>query len=433
MATIAVHHASQDAGGVAPDSALRYIARQPILDLQGKVYGYELLFRSGYEKVFSADGEFATKTMIDNTVLFGLERLTGSLPTFVNCTAEALIREQVSLLPPRMTVLEILETVEPVPELIQTCRHLKSLGFRLALDDFVWKPSLEPLIVIADYIKIDFILSGAAERHRMLARLKGSPAVLLAEKIETQQEYQRANAEGFTLFQGYYFCRPTLLTGRKVPANQISHLELLRLLQQTPLDVRQASEAVKRDAAIAYRLLRLVNSPACAIRQEVCSISAALIALGEDVFRRIATLAIASELNAGQPAEILRMAFVRARFCELVAAASGLYTLEPYLMGMFSMLPAMLRAPMEEILSALPLCKQIRSALLGEPNQERTLLSWLEANEQGDWQRCDAVALEQGLDPEQLYRYLTDAIEWAELSLSGSISKPGGVPSTVQA
>jgi len=424
MATIAFPGSNQDCAGVDPDSALRYVARQPILDLQGKVYGYELLFRSGPETIFRGDSEFATRTMIDNTVLFGIEKLTGSLPAFVNCTAEALIRGQVGLLPPGITVLEILETVEPVPELIQACRHLKSLGFRLALDDFVWKPSLEPLIRIADYIKFDFILSGEIERRKMLARLKGIPAVLLAEKVETQLDYQRASAEGFTLFQGYYFCRPTLLTRRKVPANQMSHIEMLRLLQETPLDLRRASEAVKRDAALTYRLLRLVNSPACAMRQEVRSISAALMALGEDVFRRIATLAITSELNSGQPAEILRMAFVRARFCELAAASCGLNTLEQYLMGMFSMLPAMLRAPMEEILSALPLRTEIRCALLGEPNPERTLLAWLEANEQGDWQGCDAVAQEERLDPEYLQRSYTDALVWAELSLSGTITKP---------
>ncbi len=423
MATNEAPGARQDNAGSDPDSALRYVARQPILDLQGKIYGYELLFRHGAETAFSGDGEFATRTMIDNTVLFGLEKLTGSLPAFVNCTAEALIRGQVGLLPPSLTVLEILETVEPVPELIQACRRLKSLGFRLALDDFVWKPSLEPLIRIVDYIKFDFMLSGERERGEMLARLEGVPVILLAEKVETQRDYQRASAEGFTLFQGYYFCRPTLLTRRKVPANQISHIEMLRLLQQTPLDVPRASEAVKRDAALTYRLLRLVNSPACAMRQEVRSISAALMALGEDVFRRIATLAIASELNSGQPAEILRMAFVRARFCELAAAACGLNTLEQYLMGMFSMLPAMLRAPMEEILSALPLRQEIRSALLGEPNPERTLLAWLEANEQGDWQSCDAVAHEQRLDPEYLHRSYTDALVWAELSLSGSITK----------
>jgi EAL and modified HD-GYP domain-containing signal transduction protein len=425
MAAIAVPRPSLGSSVADPDGALRYVARQPILDLQGKVYAYELLFRSGNETVFSADGEFATRTMIDNTVLFGLEKLTGSLPAFVNCTAEALINEQVGLLPPRMTVLEILETVEPVPESIEACCHLKSLGFRLALDDFVWKPSLEPLIKIVDYIKFDFILSGEAERRAMLSRLKGSPAALLAEKVETQQDYQRAIAEGFTLFQGYYFCRPTLLTRRKVPANQVSHIELLRLLQETPLDLPRASEAVKRDAALTYRLLRLVNSPACAMRQEIRSISASLLALGEDVFRRIATLAIASEINAGQPAEILRMAFVRARFCEMAAAASGLNTLEQYLMGMFSMLPAMLRAPMEEIVSALPLRKEIRAALLGEPNPERTLLIWLEANEQGDWRSCDTVAQEHGLNPKDLHRTYTEALVWAELNLSGSISKPG--------
>ena len=258
----------------------------------------------------------------------------------------------------------------------------------------------------------------------MLARLKGVPVTLLAEKVETEEEFQRAGAEGFTLFQGYYFCRPTLLARRKVPSNQFSHLELLRLLQQTPLDINKASEVVKRDAALTYRLLRLVNSPACAMRQEVHSISAALMALGEDVFRHIATLAIASELNSGQPAEILRMAFVRARFCELAAAACGLDTLEQYLLGMFSMLPAMLRVPMEEIVSALPLDKKIRLALLGEANPERVLLSWVEANERGDWQCCDAVAVEQCIDPEALHRSYTDALVWAELSLSGSIPKP---------
>jgi c-di-GMP-related signal transduction protein len=425
MATIEVPGSRQDSTGSDPDSALRYVARQPILDALGKVYGYELLFRSGPETIFRGDSEFATRTMIDNTVLFGLEKLTGSLPAFVNCTAEALIGEPVGLLPPGTTVLEILETVEPVPEVIQACRHLKSLGFRLALDDFVWKPSLEPLIRIVDYIKFDFILSGEIERRRMLARLEGIPVVLLAEKVETQQDYQRATAEGFTLFQGYYFCRPTLLTGRKIPANQISHIQLLRLLQQTPLDVPRASEAVKRDVALTYRLLRLVNSPAYAMRQEVRSISGALLAVGEDVFRRIATLAIASELNSGQPSEILRMAFVRARFCELAAAACGLNSLEQYLTGMFSMLPAMLRAPMEEILSALPLRKEIRGALLGEPNQERTPLGWLEANEQGDWLSCDAVAQQQRLDPDYLHRSFTDALVWAELSMSGSITKPG--------
>ena len=220
----------------APDEPgeLRYVARQPILDLRGNVQAYELLFRGGPELVFRGDGEFATRTMIDNTVLFGLDKLTGSLPAFVNCTSEALIKDQVGLLPSGTTVLEILETVEPCPELIAACGRLKKLGFRLALDDFVWRPELQPLIEMADFIKIDFLISGPAERRRTIGRLKSLPVLLLAEKVETQEEYRRAQAEGFSLFQGYYFCRPTLLTERTVPANKIFHLELLRALQQDP-------------------------------------------------------------------------------------------------------------------------------------------------------------------------------------------------------
>jgi EAL and modified HD-GYP domain-containing signal transduction protein len=407
-------------------SAFRYVARQPILDLHCKVHGYELLFRSGPEPAFRGDGDFATRTMIDNSVMFGLEKLTGGLPAFVNCTAEALIKEQVGLLPPSMTILEILETVEPDEALISACRHLKSLGFRLALDDFVWKPSLEPLIQIADYIKIDFILSGKTERGEMLARLNGTPLALIAEKVETQEEYERARTEGFKLFQGYYFCRPILLTKSTVPANKLSHLELLRLLQETTLNLKKLSELVKRDASLTYRLLRLVNSPASAVRQEVRSIQAALIAVGDDIFRRIATLAITSELNGDQPAEILRMAFIRARFCEIGARLCGLNALEQYLLGMFSMLPAMLRCSMEEVTSALPLRETIWKALLGEPNHERSLLTWLEANEQGEWARCDGVAAAISVEGSGLHQCFTNAVLWAEEILPAAVSRPRG-------
>jgi EAL and modified HD-GYP domain-containing signal transduction protein len=404
-------------------SAMRYVARQPILDLRGKVHGYELLFRSGPEAVFRGNGELATQTMIDNTVIFGLERLTGGSPAFVNCTAEALSEEQVIALPPSMTVLEILETVEPSPRVINACRRLKTLGFRLALDDFVWKPELAPLLDLADYIKIDFLLSGTEERRDLLNWLGNLPVALVAEKVETEEEYKRARSEGFTLFQGYYFCRPTLLTNRKVPANRLFHIEMLRVLGETPLDLLKLTDLVKCDPSLTYRLLRLVNSPACAVRQEVRSIQTALIAVGDDVFRRIATLAIASELNAGQPAEILRMALVRARFCELASRLCALDSTEQYLLGMFSMLPAMLRTSMEEVLSSLPLRGEIRKALLGEQTSERCLLQWLESNENGDWLRCDGIALSCDLNPDCLQECLTEAIVWTEVTLPVSAAK----------
>jgi EAL and modified HD-GYP domain-containing signal transduction protein len=396
---------------------VRYVARQPILDLRSRVHGYELLFRSGPETAFSGDGNLATRTMLDNTVLFGLEKLTGGLPAFVNCTLESLTGQLVDVLPPSMTVLEILETVEPTPVLIDACRELKIAGYRLALDDFVWEPRFEPLVELADYIKVDFVLTDAAERERLMARLGSRAIAMVAEKIETQQEYQQARGEGFTLFQGYFFCRPVLLKSQKIPPNSLFYIEILQMLQKSPIELHKLSKLVKRDASLTYRLLRLVNSPICAMRQEVASIETALIAVGEDAFRRIATLAITSELNSSQPTEVLRMSFVRGRFCELAASLCGQHPTEQYLLGMLSLLPAMLRLSMDELVPALPLRDTIREALQGKAIPERTLLFWLECHELGEWEKCDCLVRSHGLDQAALVQCYEDALVWAEAAI----------------
>jgi c-di-GMP-related signal transduction protein len=395
----------------------RYVARQPILDLRGRVHGYELLFRNGREGIFHGDGEQATRTMIDNTVIFGLGKLTSGLPAFVNCTAEALAGDFIHMLPAGMTVLEVLETVDPTPELIGACRRLKAAGYRLALDDFVWKPGCRPLVEIADYIKVDFAVTSPRERQDLLAKLRDVTLALVAEKVETQQQYQQARDEGFSLIQGYYFCRPMLLENRMVPANRLSRLEILRLLQDEDVDLQELADEVKRDASLTYRLLRLINSPLCAMRQEVRSVQAALLAVGEEMFRRLATLAIASELNKGQPPELLRMAFVRARFCELAARIAGMEHSEQYLLGLLSLLPAMLRVPMNELAPKLPLRQEIREALLGAKLPERCLLCWLEGHEHGDWAMCDMIVERGELDVRHLMRCYENAVVWAETAL----------------
>jgi len=405
--------------GAEPDvpGSLRYVARQPILDLRGRVHGYELLFRAGPEAVFRGDGDFATRTMLDNSVLFGMDKLTSGLPAFVNCTAESLTERLVDILPPSMTVLEILETVDPTPQVIVACRKLKETGFRLALDDFIWSPKWAPLVELADYVKVDFMQLNAAAREQLQKRLKGAAVALIAEKVETQEEYKQACKEGFTYFQGYYFCRPVLLKGRRVPANRLFHIRIMELLQHQPMDLRQIGDLVKRDASLAYRLLRLVNSPICAIRQEVRSIEAALVAVGEDAFRRIATVAIASELNANRPPEILRMAFVRGRFCELAARLCALDPTEQYLLGMFSLLPAMLEISMVELAPNLPLREKIREALVGVLSRDSSLLTWADRYEHGDWMRCDAIAQSYSLNQETLVRCFEEAVVWAEAAL----------------
>jgi EAL and modified HD-GYP domain-containing signal transduction protein len=392
----------------------RYLARQPILDLHSKVHAYELLFRAGPEATFRGDGDFATRTMLDNSVIFGIEKLAAGLPAFVNCTMESLTERLVEVLPHEITVLEILETLEPTPELIAACRKLKAAGYRIALDDFLWNPKFEPLVELADYIKVDFTLTDAVGRQELLKRLIDTSAVLVAEKVETQEEYKQARAEGFTLFQGYYFCRPVLLKRRKIPANCSSHFQILELLQHDPLDLRQLSQLVKRNSSLTFRFLRLVNSPLCGMSQTVRSIQSALLVIGDDTVRRVATLAIASELNINQPPEILRMAFVRGRFCELAAGLCALGQAEQYLLGMFSLLPAMLCIPMADLALALPLREKIREALLGRVSIESSLLKWVESHELGDWVRCDAIVHSYGLNLESMFSCYAEATIWAD-------------------
>lgn len=416
LATPAIHDALSDR-----HAGLRFVARQPILNLRGQVHAYELLFRSGRENAFSGDPETASRTIVDDAVIFGLEELSGGLPAFVNCTAEVLTEDLAAVLPPGMTILEILESVEPTDGLIAACRRLKALGYRLALDDFIWEPRFEPLVELADFIKVDILLSDAATRRELFRRIRGSRITMLAEKVETQERYMQACDEGFTLFQGYYFCRPVMMEKPKIPANRQSHFRILQMLHADHMDLRKLCPLVKSDPALSYRLLRLVNSAGFEARSDVSSLQSALMIIGEDTFRRMATLAIASELNAGRPAEILRMALIRARFCELAASQCSLSPTEQYLLGLLSLCPAMLQIPMEKLMPLLPLRSEICDSLLGARNPERQLLTWIEFHERAGWESCDALVRAYRLDPQTLDRYYAQAVQWAESSLRSAV------------
>jgi EAL and modified HD-GYP domain-containing signal transduction protein len=355
--------------------------------------------------------------MLDNAVIFGLDELSAGLPAFVNCTMESLVDRMVRVLPARMTVLEILETLEPTPELIAACRELKAEVYRIALDDFVWQAKFDPLVELADYIKVDFIQTDATARQELFKRVQDTTIVLVAEKVETQEKHEQACAEDFTLFQGYYFFRPQLVENRKIPANKISHIQILRLLQYDPLDLRQLTEFVKRDTSLVFRFLRLVNSATYSLYNEVRSIHAALRVVGDDAIRRIASLAIVSELNAKNSPEILRMALLRGRFCELAAGACALEPAEQYLLGMFSLLPAMLRVPMATLAPMLTSQVQIQQALLGALTVESSLLRWVEFHEQGNWMKCDAIVQSYGLNQVEMIRCYAEAAIWADASL----------------
>ena len=406
MATQALSAKLLDGSLQEQASESRYVARQPILDLRSNVHGYELLIRDN------------SSTSLGNAAILGLEQLTCGLPAFVSCSVASLTEDWVHDLPPNLTVVELSDELEPTSALMAACRKLKGMGFRLALDDFTGKPEFQPLVDIADYIKVNFLKLDATERRTLLRRLAGSPGRLLAKHIETQEDYRQACAEGFKLFEGYYFCHPEPIKNHRIPANRLVHLEIMELVQNESVDLQRLSQLVMCDASLTYRLLRLVNSPVCAMRQEVTSIQSALMLVGEKTFRRIAMLAIASDFNTDQPAEILRMAFERGRFCELASGLCGLIPTEQYLIGMVSMFPAMLRIPMGDLARSLPLREKAREALLGAVNAEGILLQWLSCHEHGDWAGCDAIIQANNLRHDQITRCHAEAVAWSNTALN---------------
>lgn len=392
-----------------------YMARQPILDTRSSVHGYELLFWDGRQSVLPAENEEAARTVVDNSVLQGLERLARGLPAFVPCTAETIARSWVQMLPPQLTVVELPANADPTFELLASCRQLKELGFWLALDDFAG--AVTPLTALADYIKIDFAAhEEPARRHLLDGLQKGS--LLIAKNVETHEQFRQAGAEGFHLFQGYYFCHPELVRGHKIPGNRLVHLEILELLQNDPYDLHRLSQLVTCDASLTYRLLRLVNSPITAIRQEVTSVQLALVLIGQEAFRRIATLAIASDIGSEEPPELLRMSYVRGRFCELAAKLCGQTPAEQYLIGMVSLFPPMLHITMEDLVRQLPFRQKASDALRGKETPEGALLQWITAYEHGNWTVCNAIGSTYGLEQSDLVRCHNDALAWAETSFS---------------
>ena len=391
---------------------MRYISRQPIHNLRGRVHGYELLFQTSADGLTPTNGHHATRTILDNLVLFGYDRLTGGSSTFIRCTAEALTDQLVTILPPSMTVLEIPQSVEVSSKLLDACRKLKFAGFRLALVDFTWDANQDALFDLVDYVKVDFTRDDAPGYERLRQRLKNTSVAMMADNVHSPEAFRHACAEEFQFFQGFYFCNLEPLRNAKVPANRLFHIEILRQLFQDPLNLRELCPLVMHDASLVYRILRLVNSPICAIRQEVTSLQTAIIMLGEKTFRRITTLAIQCEFNAGQPPEILHMSLIRARFCELAAHLRKLDPGEQYLLGMLSLLPAMLRVPMAALAPEFPLRPAIIEALLGAETPERCLLSWIESLERCNFADCYRIAGVFGLQHEELNQLYVEAAVW---------------------
>jgi EAL and modified HD-GYP domain-containing signal transduction protein len=402
----------QQAASASPEER-RFIARQTIFDASRKVFGYELLCRSGWENYFSGDPDRATRMMIADGSLYGFKELTHGAPSFVNCTRDALVNHLITLLP-TSTVLEVLETVVDDPEVLAACAHYKSMGYKLALDDFRPREGMQGLIGMADYIKVDFRLSDAAERRAILDAVKASGATLIAEKIETEQEFQDALAEGFSLFQGYFFCYPTVLCKHKAPAGGANYLSLLAALSQEQVHISHLAALLKTEVSLCYQVLRLVNSAEFGMSRSIESLEDALIVVGERQFSKLLLNAIATETCRGRTSELLVHVLHRARFLELMAPFTGESAAEQYLFGILSLMDVMLETPSADLVKELPLRDNLKQALCGAKNSFTAALRLFERYGKADWQHCIEACLDLRATESEVSRIYQESLLWAE-------------------
>lgn len=394
-----------------------YLARQPILDRYGSVFGYELHFYVASAGAGAADSNASlgalsqeTRSILDSLALYGVERFTGGAWGFVPCALDVLESDLLEGLPAALTVLEIPRCSSVSPGLVSECLRLRERGFSLALSDFGVDDPRHSLLPLVQYVKVGIDTIGSREWPVLSEALQRTNAFVVAEKVHSHEAYRKARSGNRHYFQGYYFCNPELIPNGVVPAERALHLEILRELFKDPLDLRVLAPLVSRDPSLVYRVLRFVNSPMCAVRSSVTSIEMAIMILGDTVFRRIATLAIQCTMRQDESQELLRMSQMRARFCSEAATHCGLDREEMYLVGMLSLLPAMLRIPMQTILPNLPLRKPICDALAGFPGRERCLLAWIESLEFNDIAGCEAIADEFGLAKDRLAHLYLNAV-----------------------
>jgi EAL and modified HD-GYP domain-containing signal transduction protein len=382
----------------------KFIARQPIFDKRQQVHAYELLFRSGPQNFFQARSHATSGVIADALTLFDLQALTGPTRAFVNVDEMAIRLGAARLMPADRVVLEILETVKPTSEIINLCRELRQDGYLLALDDFLGDANLRPLVELANYLKVDFTLLDAEGRKRVAEQFSGNGIALLAEKVETQRDFDEARGLGYSYFQGYFFCKPSMLEARDIPGNKLIQLQLISAVAAPDLNYDAIENLLRQEPSLLYRLLRYLNSPALGLRTEIHSIRHAITLLGEREFRRWVSIFAVVAMSSGKPPELIRTALTRAYFCEDFSAPAGLHekSSDLFLMGLLSVSDALLDKPLREVLSSLPVDSDIKSALCGGENRYRDLFEVLLALERAEWPKLSAFTQRLGCPEESV-------------------------------
>ena len=401
----------------ADSQSIRFIGRQPIFDGQEKVYGYELLYRSGLENHYTAkDSDAAAREVVDNYLTAGTRTLTAGRRAFINCTREFLVSEYATLLPRATVVIEILESVEPDDVVLAACRKLKQLGYVIALDDFVYSEKFQPFVDLADIIKVDFQLSAPRECEQMAEKFGPMGIQMLAEKVETRAQFSQARDTGYVYFQGYFFCKPQIVPSRHIPAFKMHYLRILQAVSKEDLDVDEIVSIINHEVSLCYKLLKLVNSALFGFRCEINSTRHAIALLGANEVKKWAAVAAVLGLAGNEPSELILTSLARARTCELLASKLGSRSQAQnmFLLGVFSLMDALLGRPMREIVSEVALPQMVRAALLGEANRFREVLDLVTFHEAGLWSEVNEIAGRLHQPRTRVCDAYLEGLDWAQ-------------------
>jgi len=412
---------SAGGGKPAPKPGSQFVARQPILSTDEKVFGYELLFRDGVEDFFrSSDPDAATRSTLNTSMLLGLDVLCDGHRAFINCTRDTLLKDYMTLLPSSQAVAEILETVPADDLVVAACRRLKEAGYMIALDDFAVNDPREALTDLADIIKVDIRETSAADAAAMVKRYGPWRRRMLAEKVETREEFIASKKAGFLYFQGYFFRRPELLAAPEISANRMNYMRMLTAVSQPELDVREIENLVKGEAALCYRLLRYLNSAAFGFSSEVHSVMHALSILGEREVRRWIRMVATLGAGQGKTSDLVLAALVRARFCEQLSSKIPHGDSDLFLMGMLSLMDVILDMPMRQVLDNVPIDQESKSVLLGAASRLRPFYQLMLAQESGDWKVAGELAGELHLSEDDVAEFSWRAMQWARQVSAGT-------------
>jgi len=397
-----------------------FIARQPIYNRTQAVMGYELLYRNDHinrANITDAD-QASCETILNSFMHIGIDNIVGSTLAFINLPREFIVNNTLTPMFKEQAVLEILEDVEPDDDVIAGIKRLKSEGYKIALDDFVYRDEFIPLIELSDFIKIDVKALNPDQIDNHLALLKPYGAQLLAEKVETHEMYKFCFDRDFTYFQGYFFCRPEMLKKKSLPSNKLVILNLISKLQDPEITSDELEGLLVQDITLSYKLLRYINSAAFSLRSEVDSIKDAIILLGMKNLKNWVSLIMMSKIVDRKPPELIVTGMIRGKMCELIAQK-----LHPeiahqmFVIGLFSVLDALMDQPLIELLDTVILSTPIKLALLDQSGPQGEIYKYVLQYEKCNW---DEINNSGANAAEYIQSYLA-AVHWADESMRSLI------------